>query len=130
MNARYALILMVVMLGGCATYHPSLPEDYQGPTAIIEDTETKLDGGKADLFYLTHVDGNRVENSRSESMSRSYGQGNALTTVLIKHPVAATEQTFSIIGRTIYALPAPFMRSRGMLLSLRSLMSGTSSRGS
>ena len=111
MHGKFVFLLAAVLLGGCATYHPSVPEDYRGATSVIEDTETRIDDGKADLFYLTHVNGNRVKNSRSETQSWSYGQGNLLTTVLITHPVAATEQTFSIIGRTIYAMPARALAS-------------------
>jgi hypothetical protein len=97
--------ILCVSLTGCTTYYPTIPEDYEGPSAVIEDSENRIDSGKADLFYLSHVNKKPLRNSRKQSLTRSYGMGNFLTTILLKHTVAAEEQTFSIVGRTTYAMP-------------------------
>ena len=100
------LILAISVLSGCATFHPTVPEGYSGPVANIQDSEKRIDGGKADLFYLSHIDGKSIHNSRSASMSASYGQGNRLSTVLLNNSVTAENHNFTVVGRTGYAMPA------------------------
>lgn len=86
--------------------HPTIPEGYNGPVATIQDTEKRIDGGKADLFYLSHIDGKPIHNSRLASLNASYGQGNRLSTVLLKNSVPAEVYNFTVVGRTEYAMPA------------------------
>ena len=99
------LAALAILLSGCASFQPTLPDDYQGPTATIQDTEQRLERGKANLFYLERIDGKRIKSSRTESLSASYGQGDSLETVLLKNCVPAQRQVFTIVGRTTYAMP-------------------------
>jgi hypothetical protein len=105
------LILSFSVLSGCATFHPTIPEGYSGPVATIQDSEKRIDVGKADLFYLSHIDGRSIRNSRSASMSASYGQGNRLSTVLINNSVPVGSHSFTVVGRTVYAMPARALAS-------------------
>ena len=100
-----ALVLLTFLINGCASMQPSIPDDYEGPVATIKDTAQRIDDGKADLFYLYSIDGKRIKNSRIESASASYGQGNNLVTVLLKNKVPAQRHVLTIVGRTTYAMP-------------------------
>lgn len=99
------LAALAVFIGGCASVQPTMPEDYRGPTATIQDTEHRIDRGTANLFYLESIDGKRINTSRTESLRASYGQGDVLDTVLLKNWVPARRQVFTIVGRTTYAMP-------------------------
>jgi hypothetical protein len=99
------LILTTIFLHGCASFQPTIPEGYSGEIATIEDTAKSIDSGKADMFYLSHIDGKAIKNSRSESLGASYGQGNNLRTVLLKNRVPAEDHVFTIVGRTEFAMP-------------------------
>ncbi|MBL4864905.1 MAG: hypothetical protein JKY67_00840 [Pseudomonadales bacterium] len=101
-----AVILISISVSGCATVNPSIPNDYYGPRAIIIDSENRIDKGKADLFYLSHINGLKIKDSRSESLRASYQQGNNLTTVILETEVPSRKQIFTIVGRTEYAMPA------------------------
>ncbi len=105
MKRLVSLTIVSVLLTGCATLHPSIPDGYTGPTATIKDTAKKIDSGKADIFYLSHIDGKEIINSRSETMGASYGRGNYLSMVILNNSVPAQEHSFTIVGRTEYAMP-------------------------
>jgi hypothetical protein len=99
------LFIATVLLNGCATFQPTIPEGYNGPTATIRDSVNSIDQGKADFFYLSHIDGKQIEHSLIKTMSASYGKGNFLKIVLENNSVTAQEHTFTIVGRTAYAMP-------------------------
>jgi hypothetical protein len=105
MSRIIAIILATALLYGCATPPPSIPDGYNGPIATIKDSENKIDIGKADLFYLSHIDGKQLRNSLNASISSSYGMGNHLYAVLLEHSVSAENHVLTIVGRTAYAMP-------------------------
>lgn len=106
MKKVYCIGLISLLISGCVSYAPSLPEDYRGPVAFVQDTEFRIDAGKADLFYLHAIDGREIYNSRIRSRSASSGNGNQLTTVLQENKVQSGERVLTIVGRTAYAMPA------------------------
>ena len=103
------LVLVSVWLVGCTTFQPSIPEGYTGPIATIKDSEKRIDGGKADMFYLSHIDGNEIRSSHKATRSASHGLGNTLKTVLLENEVPTGSHVFSIVGKTVYAMPSRAM---------------------
>lgn len=99
------LLSLTILLGGCATYIPSVPKDYTGPIASITDTPVRHSGTKVDFFYIEKIDGKAIENSRIKSLSENYGKGFHMSPVELDRPVPAKETTFTIVGRTEYAAP-------------------------
>jgi len=97
------------LLVGCVSHAPSIPEGYEGPVAFVQDTEYRIDEGKADIFYLDAIDGRRISNSRHRSRMASLNQGNRLTTVLQENKVESGLRILTIVGRTEYAMPARSM---------------------
>lgn len=103
---KIALVFIATLiLNGCATFHTPLPKGYSGPTSVINDTANRIDSGKADFFYLSHIDGKKIEHSRIKSRKRSYGRGDNLEIILQQNSVPAKEHVFTIVGRTDYAMP-------------------------
>ncbi|MBC8210269.1 MAG: hypothetical protein H8E21_04320 [Gammaproteobacteria bacterium] len=99
-------LLGTILLNACATTPPSaLAEEYKGPMASIQDTEIEIDKGKANFFFVSHIDGKQISNSRSETMGASLRQGNNLSKVLLVHQVPAQNHRLTIVGRTVYAMP-------------------------
>ena len=106
MKMIFTLVSITLILNACATFSPTIPESYHGPTASIVDTEKTIDGGKSELFYLSKINGKQIYNSRIATRNDSYGQGNVLSTITLSHLVLPIEQVFTVEGRTVYAMPA------------------------
>lgn len=95
----------ISLLSGCASFHPTIPNDYVGDTATIKDSAKRIDSGKVDIFYLSHIDGKLIRNSMNESLGESRGRGNNLHLVLLNNRVPSEKRVFSIVGQTLYAMP-------------------------
>ncbi|HTZ79629.1 MAG TPA: hypothetical protein VMC10_17085 [Stellaceae bacterium] len=96
-------IVSVSLLSGCTS--SPIPEGYKGPTARIEDSFKKRGWSSADFFYVSKIDGRRINDSLAATTQSNYGQGFQLTPIAIGRAVAAQESTFTIVGRTHYAAP-------------------------
>lgn len=100
------VIGLIFFFFGCATRYEPIPDNYGGPTSIIKDSATKIDNGKVSFFYLSHVDGKKVEDSASLSKVASFGKGSNLTIVLNENEVTSEIHKFIIVGRSTHAVPA------------------------
>ncbi|MEM8844191.1 MAG: hypothetical protein AAGB35_04025 [Pseudomonadota bacterium] len=110
------LFSSILFITGCLKTVPTVPEDYTGPKSSISDSVQYIDGGKADFFYVSHINGNKIKDSRSESLSASYGNGNNLTTRIMHNSVPVQKQIFTIVGRTTYAMPIREIIGKGYLV--------------
>jgi hypothetical protein len=96
---------LLLALTGCATYSPSIPADYTGPKASVKDTTTVYSVSKADLFYVSHVDGLEIENSRIVTRKVNHGRGMYMEPQALTNQIPAKNVTLTIVGRTEYAAP-------------------------
>ena len=97
--------VLLVVLYGCATFAPAIPEGYSGPVAIIKDSVKPLSQSKADFFYISEIDGRRIEDSRLKTLRVNQGRGLNMTPSVIERNVPAQRATFTLVGRTEYAAP-------------------------
>jgi len=102
---KIAVLTFILFYTGCATIHSPIPENYTGPISIISSTDKRHHSSKADMFYLQGIDGKVIKNAIGETRRASYGQGGKLTTVHPDIEVPSKEATFTIVGRTEYAMP-------------------------
>ena len=100
------LLVILLFVVGCATLYPTIPDGYNGPIASIKDSEKRIDSGKSDIFYLSHIDKNKIYDSRTASRKASHGGGNKLNSALLENNVPVGVHLFTIVGRTEYAMPA------------------------
>ncbi|MES2632276.1 MAG: hypothetical protein V4669_04850 [Pseudomonadota bacterium] len=100
-----AAAVLSVSLTGCATFAPSVPEGYSGPVAIIKDSVKTLSQSKADFFYISEIDGKRMEDSRVRTLRMNQGRGFNMSPSAIERNVPAQKATFTLVGRTEYAAP-------------------------
>ncbi|MES2488400.1 MAG: hypothetical protein V4607_01320 [Pseudomonadota bacterium] len=95
------IALVVLGLSGCALA-PSIPVDYWGPQAKIEDSYFSYSNTKADVFFLDKIDGQKIWDIRHTATQASRGHGSAMTIRTIDRAVPAKQTTFHIVGRTYY----------------------------
>lgn len=100
-----AATFLMASLGGCATLAPSVPEGYTGPVAVIKDSVKPLSQSKADFFYISEINDQRVEDSRARTLRINQGRGFSMSPSVIERNVPAQKATFTIVGRTEYAAP-------------------------
>jgi hypothetical protein len=96
---------VAILLGGCANYSPSVPVGYTGPQATINDSFVGRAGHKIDFFYVSHVNGLEIENSRVKTLQMNLGNGMRMIPYALSHPIPARPTTLTIVGRTEYAAP-------------------------
>lgn len=103
MLRKLFLTLHLFLLASCAT--TALPPDYSGPVATIQETTVRVDSGKAQMFFLSKIDGSYIsENSSARSFQRSYGHGNNLTIVDTPYQVPSKAHTYTITGSHVWAM--------------------------
>ncbi len=106
MLQRFFAFSIILMISGCATYAPSLPENYSGPTALVEDSAKVHSNSKADFFVVNEVDGAEIDNSMGETFRRNYGRGMSMTPYYLNRRIVAEKPLkLTVLGRTVYAAP-------------------------
>jgi hypothetical protein len=98
-------LLSIVLLAGCESIKPALPEGYAGPTAILKDSAKVISGSKADFYLVERINGNRVNNSQIQTEVANQGHGLSMTPIIVQRPVAAALLHVEIAARTGYAAP-------------------------
>ena len=104
-----AVIGAAGLLGGCATYEPSIPPGYTGPTAELHDWIEMEASTKASIFYVASIDGRPIWNSKDATSAASNGQGFRLVPKDVQRKVPAHPMKLEIVGRTYHAAPIQAM---------------------
>lgn len=76
-----------------------------GPTATVKDTVVSLGPQKADFFFVSHVNGKRIDDSLIKTRQVNYGRGLKMTPEVIERKVAVSPTILTLVGRTEYAAP-------------------------
>lgn len=88
------------------TLSESLPANYDFSTAIIKDSANVLGSDKADIFYVSKVDGKPIKNSMQSTITGNRGRGMTMDPRLLDREIAANKShTLTIEGGTHYAAP-------------------------
>ncbi len=96
---------LIIFLVGCVSFTSPIPDGYQGPLATIKDSVKSHSSSKADFFYLTEVDGKRIEDSRIKTIQVNQGRGFYMQPVALERKIPARTSVLKIVGRTEYAAP-------------------------
>jgi hypothetical protein len=101
------------VLAGCATPLSTVPADYAGPTAQLDDSTAGFTGTKADFFVAVALDGQRIQDSVSVTQTNNRGRGFAMNPILIKRPLVAERPVqVDLRGITHHAAPILALTSR------------------
>ncbi len=107
----------LLLLTACAG-RQAIPEGYTGPVAVVKETAVRVDSGKAQMFYLSKIDGvHMTDNSASKSFSRSYGKGNNLTIVDTPYEIPAEEHIYTLVGGHVWAMDGRGMFEAGLTVT-------------
>lgn len=81
------------------------PPNYDFSTAIIKDTVQSNDSKKGDFFFVSHIDGKPIEDSRTKTLRLNRGRGLSMTPYKVEREVSVNTAIYTIVGRTEYAAP-------------------------
>lgn len=107
LNRRQLLTISIAfLLSGCANIVPSIPGNYSGPQAQLDDSAIIHTRSKADFFVAESLDANDIDNAMRRTFQASQGNGFGLNTVQFGRPIIAGKSVkIGIKGRTIFAAP-------------------------
>lgn len=100
-----AAISIAALGAGCASYAPTVPLGYAGPTATVTDTAIQDDGTKGQLFYLAEVDGKQVYSSLSRTRQENAGRGLSLRFSYVTQTLPATPVRLTLAGTHVTGAP-------------------------
>lgn len=96
-------VLALVSLCGCVT--APIPENYSGPIATIRDSANSETSSRAQFYYVSEIDGQRIRTVLGATRSANQGRGFSLSPVTFARDVPARLSTFTIEGRIGYGAP-------------------------
>jgi hypothetical protein len=73
--------------------------------AIFKDSNRFHSWSKSDFFYLSEIDGRKIEDSRERTIAANRGRGSHMTPMLVQRNVPAQPSMLKIVGRTQHAAP-------------------------
>jgi hypothetical protein len=101
----YAIGLSI-LLAGCTTFSPSVPDKYVGPSAVIQDSTTVHGSTKADFFFVESVDDAKIMNSLRATLIANNGRGMSMKpVVLVRSVIAEKPLKLKLKARTHFAAP-------------------------
>ncbi len=117
MKQSHAVASFALALGlaGCA--HNPVPDSYVGPTAEISDSSAPCGSTCVNLFFVSAVNGSRIEDSLDATVGANEGRGFSLRPSIIARRVPAQQATFTIEAHTHNAAPILDLFNRGYELS-------------
>lgn len=112
MIRRIAMLAVSLSFTGCATFSPSIPENYNGPKAYIEDSAEVHSYSKVDFFVVEAIEETDINNSVYETRRGNRGRGMRMTPYLTGRPVVAGRPIkIELRGRTEFAAPIQALTS-------------------
>lgn len=92
-----------VALAACTT--APVPKDYTGPLATIHDTALSETSNRAQYYFLSEIDGKRIDNVLGETRAANYGRGFSLTPSKFVRDVPAQPSKLKLVGKIGYGAP-------------------------
>lgn len=105
-------LILAAALTGCATYEPTVPAGYAGPTATIGEHSFTEDWAKSQMFYIESIDGKAVESSLQATRRASAGKGLAMVLRSVDHTVPARPLKLKLVGTHVTGAPIHEIVSR------------------
>jgi hypothetical protein len=103
MRRIWICLLAFVSLCGCIT--TPIPENYSGPIATIRDTAISETPSRAQFYYVSEIDGQRIRTVLGATRLANQGRGFSLTPVTFARDVPAKSSTLTLEGRISYGAP-------------------------
>lgn len=97
--------LLLILLTGCSVTSPSVPKGYEGETATVDDTLSRIDNSSASIFYIDKINDKNVHNSLIATQNASMGQGLKLTVLGASRTVTVQPIQLHIAAQVYNAAP-------------------------
>src|SRR5690606_12573490 len=88
-----------LVVSGCVSYAPSVPEGYTGDTATIDDSFKREGRFKAELYYVKLIDGEEIMNAMLATNAATFNNGPEIQLVGESRNVRAQPQKLHIVGQ-------------------------------
>jgi hypothetical protein len=111
-GARGALLASSVTLAGCATFAPTVPDGWAGPTVALQDSATADEPTRGTFFFVSAIDGKSVDNAAAASRRGSAGHGFSLTVHFVSRAVPVRPMRLRLVGTHQTAAPVHEMAAR------------------
>jgi hypothetical protein len=96
-------VALLLSLTGCVT--SPIPANYSGPLATIRDTAQSETSTRAQFFFLSEIDGQRVDNVLIATRKANSGRGFAQAPVSFARDIPAKAATLTLEGKIGYGAP-------------------------
>jgi hypothetical protein len=81
------------------------PSNYDFSMATIKDTVHSINSRECELFFVSQIDGKKIEDSHTKTLLLNSGHGLSMTPYTVEREVSVNNATYTIVGRTEYAAP-------------------------
>ena len=98
---------LLALLAACASYAPTVPAGYTGPTAQLRETGAMQGpAGGGQLFYVAAIDGKEVYSSFTRTTKEQQGKGPVLQSMsYVSHTLPAAPMRLKLVGTTVTGAP-------------------------
>ena len=100
---------IAVALCGCSLLGGPRPQpepDYDGPVATLTETGFQDSRTEVDMFVVTEIDGNPVQNSMDSTRQRNEGMGIGIIPDYVEHALPASRPVrVTIMGHSYHGAP-------------------------
>lgn len=97
---NFLLLILSLVITGCATTPMPIPEGYSGPLAKVIDSKRSVSSTKVHFFELTKIDGRTIKTSSWETFEHNYGRGFDMTVKVNGREVPAGKAVLTLSGVT------------------------------
>lgn len=104
-------VLALISLSGCVT--APIPANYSGPIATIRDTAVSESSNRAQFFFLSEIDGQKVDNVLFATRRANSGRGFSLSTIPFARDVPAITSMLKLEARIGYGAPIQELLNSG-----------------
>ncbi|TVT68372.1 MAG: hypothetical protein FHP92_20160 [Denitromonas halophila] len=102
-------VVVIILLAGCASFSPSLPENYSGDTATIDDSFQRLSRSKAKFYYIQQLNDKNIRNALTATYGATEGRGAQLIAMGASRLVPAEPLSLYVVGRVYHSAPIGYL---------------------
>ncbi|TVO59043.1 hypothetical protein [Denitromonas halophila] len=102
-------VVVIILLAGCASFSPSLPENYSGDTATIDDSFQRLSRSTAKFYYIRQLNDKNIQNALTATYEATEGRGAQLIAMGASRLVPAEPLSLYVVGRVYHSAPIGYL---------------------
>lgn len=116
-----AIFLLLITTTGCVTQ--PIPNNYSGPIATFRDTALSESSTRAQFYFLSEIDGKKIDNILFATRQANAGKGFSLTPVTYSRDIPATLSVLKLEARIGYGAPIQELLNSSTVYTAESIIS-------